>query len=122
MGTRRSQTSRAKDTEGAVPDYYAVTFGLRGVLKIACTEFTASGEFEQTARRYARVWLEQLGPQLPDSVACRRNLFIHLVRGFLDRGLDTADKFLLVLAVSLAMTDRVQQLVDRHERRLHGRN
>lgn len=125
METRRSGTNQAKDTTGAMPNYYIVTFGLRGALKIALAEFAACGDFEQAAQRYARVWRRQLRPQLPDSVACRRNLFLHLVRGFLDRGLDTKDKFPLALAVSLAITDRTQQLIDerdRCERRLCGRN
>lgn len=126
MRTNRSTRSQQRDqTIKSEINFYALTFGLRGALRAACMDFTRCDEFEQTARRYARFWRETLRPQLRDSVECRRNLFLHLLKEFLGYGLDSMDEYRLALALSLAMTDRTQQLVDRCDRRrrmLHGRN
>jgi hypothetical protein len=126
MRTKRSaRTQQEEQTMKREINFYALTFGLRGTLRAACMDFTRCDEFEQTARSYARFWRETLRPQLRDSVECRRNLFLHLLREFLGHGLDSMDKYRLALALSLAMTDRTQQLVDRWDgrwRMLYGRN
>jgi hypothetical protein len=116
-----------RDKEGREKrNYYAMIFNLRGPLKDACEAIVADEEFDRAAEKYATAWREKLRAHLgEDSVRCRQHVMAHSLAGLLRTGLGDDGRFPLALALSLAMTDRVQQCVeksDRSERGELGRN
>ena len=101
--------------------FYAVLLGLKGVSRSTFRDLTALGSFDERAKYLADQWRQVLRPQCGDNLLCRQHLAARELLEALNRGLDQPGGYALAAAVSLALTDRAQEIVETLDREELGK-
>ena len=101
--------------------FYAALMGLKGQSRSAFLDLTALGSFDARAEYLAKQWRQVLRPQCGDNLLCRQHLAARELLEALNRGLDQPDCYALAAALSLALTDRAQEIVETLDREELGK-
>ena len=101
-------------------EFYIALMGLRGEQRSAFNDLTALESFEARAHDLAKKWRENLRPRCGDNLLCRQHLAARELLGILSRGFDQPKWCALGAALSLALTDRAQEIVESLDRRQAG--
>jgi hypothetical protein len=91
---------------------FFVRFNVDGLLR---ADTAARAEY------LANQWRQVLRPQCGDNLMCRQHLAARELLEALNRGLDQPDCYALAAALSLALTDRAQEIVETLDREELGK-
>ena len=97
-------------------EFYIALMGLQGELRTAFESLTELDSFDARARELAVQWRQELRPRCGDNLLCRQHLTARELLHAISRGLDKPGCYALAAALSLALTDRAQEIVESLDR------